>query len=468
MKQIIKIKSVLLLMLLISQVSFAACAASSEAAVTNSPNEIKPEAVVVENAVNQPNCSKTGPDSTRTLDEYSLFSEPYKQDNFKDALPHWRYVFFNAPGFHEYIHIAGLKMYQSMIEEAKDPVRKEKLIDTLMMVYDKRIQCFGNEGYNLGRKGYDLMKYRSDSVDQIRVTLDKAIKAGQEKSEYFILYPYAKLTGYAYQQQKLTDEQMFKIYDMLNMIIDKNKESQYAKQYEESRSQILDWFTEIGLLKCDNLTKIYADKYKANPADQEVWKQAYSVLKACNDCNKSFNEMYKKLFEIEPSADLAIKIAMCDSDLGNSSESIKYMDKAMELATDKEQKARLAYNAALTYYKQNNYSRAREYANKAINFRPGWGDPYILIGTLYASSGSLCGPGTGFESQVVVWPAIDMWQKAKSVDPSAASEADRLINKYSAFMPSTTQLFEQGIAEGSSYTVGCWINVSTTVRGIKK
>ena len=32
-------------------------------------------------------------------------------------------------------------------------------------------------------------------------------------------------------------------------------------------------------------------------------------------------------------------------------------------------------------------------------------------------------------------------------------------------MPTKTDLFERGIDEGGSYTVGCWINETTKVRG---
>ena len=88
----------------------------------------------------------------------------------------------------------------------------------------------------------------------------------------------------------------------------------------------------------------------------------------------------------------------------------------------------------------------------------------MLIGKLYASSGPLCGPGTGFDSQVVTWPAIDMFKKAKQVDPSVATEANKLIDTYTQYMPSKEDIFSRTMKEGSTYKVGCWINRNTTVR----
>jgi hypothetical protein len=65
----------------------------------------------------------------------------------------------------------------------------------------------------------------------------------------------------------------------------------------------------------------------------------------------------------------------------------------------------------------------------------------------------------------VVWAALDKYYRAKSVDPSVADDANDKIGRYSQYMPSKTDLFDRGIAEGSSFTVGCWINETTTARG---
>ena len=48
-----------------------------------------------------------------------------------------------------------------MINTEKDAEKRELLIDTLMMVYDWRIQNFGREGYVTGRKGIDFYKFRT-------------------------------------------------------------------------------------------------------------------------------------------------------------------------------------------------------------------------------------------------------------------------------------------------------------------
>jgi len=91
----------------------------------------------------------------------------------------------------------------------------------------------------------------------------------------------------------------------------------------------------------------------------------------------------------------------------------------------------------------------------------------LLIGRLYASSGPLCGPGRGWDSQVVVWPAIDKWRYAKRIDPTIAGEADNLINDYEKYMPSIDDIFQRTLSVGQKFRVGCWIQETTTIRPAK-
>ena len=120
--------------------------------------------------------------------------------------------------------------------------------------------------------------------------------------------------------------------------------------------------------------------------------------------------------------------------------------------------------AKIYYTHKKKYSKARQYALKAASQKSGWGAPYMLIGTMYASSGPLCGPGTGFDSQRVTWVAIDKWNKAKSIDPSVKADANKLINRYRKYMPTRADIFQRGISEGSTYKVPCWIQENTKVR----
>ena len=95
---------------------------------------------------------KYGVDSVKTITNASIYTELVKQKNFEEALPAWRYVFFNAPAFQMNTYIRGEAIMEYMIQKTK----KKEYVDTLMMVYDQRIKYFGDndrygEGYILGK-----------------------------------------------------------------------------------------------------------------------------------------------------------------------------------------------------------------------------------------------------------------------------------------------------------------------------
>ena len=79
----------------------------------------------------------------------------------------------------------------------------------------------------------------------------------------------------------------------------------------------------------------------------------------------------------------------------------------------------------------------------------------------------MCSGSTPVEKLAVFWVAVDMFSKAKRVDPSIADKANENIGIYSKYFPSSEEIFFQGLKVGDSYQVGCWINASTTIRASK-
>ena len=91
-----------------------------------------------------------------------------------------------------------------------------------------------------------------------------------------------------------------------------------------------------------------------------------------------------------------------------------------------------------------------------------YGDPYMLIAALYATS-----PNWSDEpalNKCTYFVIIDKLQRAKAVDPSVAEEANKQIALYSAHTPQAKDLFMLGYKAGDRITVGGWIGETTTIR----
>jgi len=230
-----------------------------------------------------------------------------------------------------------------------------------------------------------------------------------------------------------------------------------------------------GFYDCSYFEEKYYREFEANPTDCDVIETTISRLK-WGECSKDTEKMqalyaaFRTNCRVVTTNSTPSNIALGGQALrdGNYDESIKRYEEAITETNDIEKKASYTLRISKIYYvHKRNFSKARQYALKAAELRPNWGEPYLLIGRLYASSGPLCGPGTGFDSQRVVWVAIDMWNKAKSVDPAAKAEAVKFINQYAQYMPNKEDIFIRGLKEGDSYKLPCWIQRSTKIRAAR-
>jgi hypothetical protein len=109
-----------------------------------------------------------------------------------------------------------------------------------------------------------------------------------------------------------------------------------------------------------------------------------------------------------------------------------------------------------------NYQQGAAYAQQALDIDAEDGRCYLLMGICYASAKLYEDPVL---ARSVFWVACDMFRKAKSVDSSCASDANKLIATYSQYFPTKEEVFfHRDLNEGAPFRVGGWVNKTTTCR----
>ncbi|OWY20633.1 hypothetical protein C7N43_00080 [Sphingobacteriales bacterium UPWRP_1] len=429
---------------------------------------------------------KWGPDSVETVKNYSLYREYYKQKLYADALPFWRYVYKNAPAARKTTYLNGVTMYETFAEQTKDSVTKQAYVDTMFMIYDQRIANFGEEGDVTTWKAVKLKNFRPWETAKYMELVKHAVAIQQEEADYFLLVPYFNDWLSQYNQKKVSKEKVLEQYNMLSDIIDYNlnNNTENADMYRQvkevldgaaAKLQTTTTTTVTAAASCADIKNAYEAQFRANSNDADLVKTLYGKLSRSNcKADALYSDVFLKLYQLEPTAQRAKLLAQMYADKGDNNTAQKYVQEAINLETDRAKQASLyMLMAGLERRKSNaltvsTATQARKYAKKAAELRPGWGKPYIFIGDLYASSGKLCGPGTGWDSQVVAWAATDMWEKARDIDPDFAAEATQSINRYRQYYPKTSDGFMRGYANGQSYNIGCWIGTTTTIRLINE
>lgn len=426
------------------------------------------------------NTFEDAPNPDLTLENFVLYRDFKKAEDYTIAFDYWQKVYKDAPaadGKRATVFTDGVFFYEHFMY--KEPAKKDEYFAKIFELYDKMEECYPEGGYAQGLKAFDYyFKYpeRASKMEQYEL-FKKSIALDKDKPRFFVLNPFTALLVELTLEEKIPMEEAKKYQQMIMRTIEeglancqKNNDCDnwnIINEYAPARLEGLEALK--GFYDCDYYVQKYYPVFQANPNDCETINTVYSRLRF-GGCETTMTELQAINDAYNKNCREVTTGPSCNDMLreGQYKESIDCLEKAIETMSSDSDKATYKLIIAKIYYAHlKNYSKARRYAREAAKLRSGWGEPYILIGTLYASSGPLCGPGTGWDSQRVVWPAIDKWEKARSIDSSVRSEATKLINQYAQYMPSTGDIFQRGLKEGQSYQVPCWIQETTTIRAKK-
>lgn len=416
---------------------------------------------------------------------YVLYKDFIRAKDYDEAYKYWSRAMELAPksnGRIYYQYDDGLRIYKHFHDNEDDPAKKEEWAMKSMELYDQRMECFGDEEYLSGRMAFDMYYNYKDyfNEDKIFELFKKAIDGQGLETGYFVVNPFTKLLIERLFADKITQEEASKYANTLLSIIENGNDKcsenkncdawEIINGYAPARLEGLEGYK--GFYDCDYYTERYYQEFLDNPEDCETIIGVYAKLKhgGCGEDNAVFQEVAaarlalcmkkKEVVEVGP-----LRKAYNAYEEGQFAEAVEFFKEYIAGSDDPEKRAKYNMLVSKIYYRDlKNFASARKYALDAAKDKENWGEPYITIGKLYASSGPLCGPGTGWDSQVVTWPAIDKWQYAKKIDPDAAAEANKLIGTYKKYMPKKEDIFFRNIKVGDSFRVNCWIKESTRVR----
>ncbi len=406
-----------------------------------------------------------GQDSINCIKNLSLYRANVRNKDYGDiTLNSWTAVYTECPKASKYIYIDGIKMIEKKIKAEQDEATKNTLIDSMMSIYDKRIKYYGEKGKVLGYKGVDYIKYKENNAENFKVGYDwlkESVQLQKTKSGPAELLTFMQASNALNKFGTFGAGQVVEDYGMVSEIYDKATGKQ-AKKIEPARAAIDQIFEEVA--NCDDLIPFYTEKFAENSEDIEFLKKSTDVLRG-SKCTESdiYFKLADKLNSLEPTADLAYDLAKLSNTNDNLNEASTYYLQAIELETEDEQKAKYYLELGDVTRRLGDYSLARTYASKSIEFDATSGYPYLLIGNIYAAASKSCGEEE-FDQKAVYWAAVDKFIKAKSVDPELTDDCNKFIEAYKPHFPDTETIFFYGYKEGDIYTVGCWINEKTKVR----
>lgn len=406
-----------------------------------------------------------GQDSINCIKNLSLYREFYKHNNYKDAIKPWRRVFSECPASSERMYVEGVNMYRNFIESAPNEEQMKGLIDTLMLIYDRRAEYYDGQGNILGRKAIDLLRYRRDDIDAVEEAygyLKESIEIEQKESRDAVLITFVTASITLNMAGKIDDNQAIEDYFMATEIVDQliGKSSRWDK----AKAIIDENMLKSGLLTCEALNQYFEPKYEANKEDQEFLQKMIDFY-AASSCDRA--DLYvaasEKMYAMDPGPESAHNLAILFIAKNDYRKAVRYLKEAcMGGNIEAETKSEWFYELAVVSSANGDYCDAIHYAREAINLKSDYGKAYMLLGDAYIASRDNL--GEDFEKRTAFWAAADKYAKAASVDPAVADEAYQKLNDYKAQYPHNEEIFFRDMKVGDSYLVGGCINEYTTVR----
>lgn len=455
------------------------------------------------NGIDNDNRFGVGEDSIKCIEQISICNINVKNGSFNEAYTAWKELFTKYPVARVDTYGNGVKILKGLIAKEADEQKKLDYINELMALYDQQIKYTDklqeitktrlSAGNTLGKKAMDYIKFMPKaSLDSAYAMLSQSVSMEKGMSEYNVTQQLMKLSAQKYKKDPAGHgEQVIQDYLDASVyivdVLDKYNEriEYYTKRYEElrdpkdsvqadqykkainaartARSNIDGYFINSGAASCDDLEAIYAPKIEENKDNIAYLNKVISLMSMLKCTNQdAYLTASEYALAIEPTAKAAMGCGYRYFKKGDIDKALELFDQAIELEQSVTNKADMCYKIGAIYMNLKKYSKAREYARKAIALNSQFGEPYILIAQCYAAA-----PNWGNDNVLngcTYFAAIDKLQKAKAVDPSVKEQANKLIAQYSNYTPAKDELFMRGYNEGKSITIGGWINETTTIR----
>ena len=414
---------------------------------------------------------KFGPDSADCIKYLSYYTEYYKQKNYDSALPNWRQAYKYCPPTARYSLLSdGTTLLKRVLQQnSKNPIYKEALVDSIMKIYDERIQYWPKYATSsLNNKALDMYNYIKDEPEKLYEGLTSAVnELGVNARPNLFLFQISTAVD-LYKNGKLDPETVINIYEnAVNKIAEMPAKNDVEKRSNEKTvSDIESIFITSQVASCENLIALFTPRYEADPQNVDLAKNIVKMMGITEGCtdNDLFLNAVTTMHNMEPSHVSAYNLYKLYAGRADVENAVKYMTEAIENAdSDAVTDGNYQYELAAFCYKNGQNAKAYAAAQAAAELDPSLaGKAYMLLGTIW---GSVVCSGNDVEQRAKYWVAVDFMNKAKAADATLADAANDMIRQYAAYYPQTAEAFMYDITNGQSYTVSCGgMRAVTTVR----
>jgi len=307
-----------------------------------------------------------------------LYQSDYKEKNYDAAIVNWRKVWSDCPlgspnltlhGTIMYKHFIEIETPRRLLQEPLDKDKRNALIDTLMQVWEKGIKLRPEaESYKIGY-AHDMRRYSSgpESQDKLLKIHKDLIDVQKERTTAVTYAHYISILFDQNRNGRISDEDFLdeynRVIDQICEVIKKTTDEKIGEDLARAR----DMFEEMIIMRstaigCENIIKIYGDKYEENKNDAEFLRKLTRML-TNKDCNSDLREKaVEQQFALNPTSYAAYCMALLSLRRENFEKVVEYSQLAIATETNSFDKAQYNYMLGSIMLKQMSHKTYNELA----------------------------------------------------------------------------------------------------------
>ncbi len=406
------------------------------------------------------------PTDKKTAEEkVALLQDAMTNKRYRQASKPLRWLIENAPQLNTSIYIYGATIYDELASREKTASLKKKYTDSLMLMYDLRIQHCGQMGYVLNRKATSAFKYDVNGAEPAKVLLlmDSAIAVNKFDTSDGLLFPYMQTMVIVQSKSKtLTEDDILSRYEKITNIIDykinqaKNNPKALSK-LKKYKTDMDEWLLKIMKPDCEFVKNNLGPKFKQNPTDLILAKRIFTFLvngKCAND--SLWMKAGAMIFDQEKDFSLGKILGLQFLASGNTAKAETYFNEIMPMASNKTDSAEVYYYKGSIEARGQNKAKARDYYWMSTRLDAKRKDAFERIGDLYYESFSDCAK---MQSQ-----AVDRLIYLAAYEYYAKAENQKKMLMAKRQFPSKEEIFLINQKVGEKVKVNCWVNEEVVVR----
>ncbi len=391
--------------------------------------------------------------------KYALYTDELNAGNYERAAGPFGWFLNNHPQLGTTLYIHGAAIYNGRLDNTSDDKIKQALLDSLMIIYDLRMQYYNNTAEVTARKAFDHYKHTIRDPNLLEKNLelfDLALNLNDGNIPSFLIIPYLQVIKLNKQiNNNLTMEEVMERYNRLSLVMEADEDVN-PRITATAESLYLETIAGENM-DCDMIKDQFGERFRADPSNQKMAKLVFKLMLK-GECTQDplWLEAGRIVAEGDPGYKIYNVLGSVALSTGEFAQAEEFYENALKYAFTNQEISEANFNLGNVKAEQGLKPIATAFYREAISADPGNKKAYNAIGMLYFNSYEECRENKNkVRDRSVYLAAYDKFIQGGNEQLAAAAKEQ---------FPSKVDVFDWDLEVGQEINTDCWMNEMVAIR----